>query len=129
MKVKSYIYNTKIIQTKKKKNTTTTKTTYISSVNAHHETSDGGGKGGRVEQDLSVRGEIRDDLVQWLLVVHGEQLVRLIQHQYLTLAHVGYALLYEVQDTTGSGHYDMNYVHARMHINTYIEATSSSQKK
>ncbi len=81
----------------------------IRTMPTHSESPYSDGEGGRVEQHLSVGGKEGDEFVQGLLVVHGEQLVRLVQDKHLTLAHVGNALLHQVYDATGSGYYHMDW--------------------
>ena len=78
------------------------------SMHTHSESPYSDGEGGRVEQHLSVGGKEGDELVQGLLVVHGEQLVSLVQDKHLTLAHVSNALLHQVYDTTRSGYDHMD---------------------
>ena len=77
-------------------------------MHTHSESPYSDGEGGRVEQHLSVGGKEGDELVQGLLVVHGEQLVSLVQDKHLTLAHVSNALLHQVYDTTRSGYDHMD---------------------
>ena len=77
-------------------------------MHTHSESPYSDGEGGRVEQHLSVGGKEGDELVQGLLIVHGEQLVSLVQDKHLTLAHVGNTLLHQVYDTTRSGYDHMD---------------------
>ena len=46
----------------------------------HSEALDVHGEGGREEKDLPVAGHEGDELVESMLVVHGQELVRLVQH-------------------------------------------------
>ena len=75
---------------------------------AYGESSYGDGEGCGEEQDLSVTGQEGEEPVQRVLVVHGEQLVRLVQHQHVTLAGVGYPFLQQVQQATWRGYNDMD---------------------
>ena len=74
----------------------------------HHKPSNTSGECGRVEEDLSVGGKERDEPVQWLLVVHGKELISLIKDQNLTLAHVSDALFHQVNDTARSSNYHVD---------------------
>ena len=57
----------------------------------------------RVEKDLSVGREIRDDRVEHVLEVLGEELVGLVHDEHGARVHDGEALLHEIEDTAWRG--------------------------
>ena len=75
---------------------------------AYCEISDVDGEGSRKEEDLSITRHEGYQLVEGVLVVHGEELVCLVQYQHVTLTGVGYTLLQEIQQSARCSHNDMD---------------------
>lgn len=65
-------------------------------------------KRGRVQKDLTIRWQIRDDIVEHVLEVLRQQLVRLVHNEHRTVVHDGQTLLHQVQNASGRCNYDVH---------------------
>ena len=65
-------------------------------------------KGGRVQQDLSVVGQVANDRVEHVLEVLRQQLVRLVHHQHAALVHDGQAFLHQIEYAAWRGNDDVH---------------------